>query len=347
MARFEAAAAWAIEPAEARPLDTAEPAPGSREAAPWGARPALPREVAARLTSARELARVRRDERRAPLPTGVAALDRPLGGGLPRGELVELVGRRSGGRFSAALAALAAATAAGEAAALLDLGDGLEPAAAAALGADLERLLWLRPRTLREALAAAEATLHGGFHLVVVELGPPPLPGARALRATGPEAAWARLARAARAHGSALLVASPWRLTGSAAAAVLEAAARPAWSRAAGSGIAARGALPLLADLAARVRTARPLRGGAGGVSGEEALLLAAPGSLAGGAGVDRETSVIARPERGKAGSRAIGPHGLGSISERRGPRAVLGQWVGTDAPRAAAEAPAPLTAAG
>jgi hypothetical protein len=315
MARFEAAAAWAIESAEARPLDTAEPAPGSREAAPWGARPALPREVAARLTSARELARIRDDERRAPLPTGVAALDRPLGGGLPRGELVELVGRcsggrHSGGRFSAALAALAAATAAGEAAALVDLGDGLEPAAAVALGADLERLLWLRPRTLREALAAAEAALHGGIHLVVVELGPPPLPGARALRATGPEAAWTRLARAARAHGSALLVASPWRLTGSAAAAVLEAAARPAWSGAAGAGaagagIAARGALPLLAGLAARVRAARPLRGGAGGAGGgEEALLLAVPGSLAGSADLDR-------------------------------------------GPRAAAEAPAPLAAAG
>jgi hypothetical protein len=292
MASFETAAARAIEPAEVRPPAAASgPAPALREAVRWGARPALPREVAARLTSARELARARRDERRAPLPTGVAALDRPLGGGLPRGELVELVGRcsggrHSGGRFSAALAALAAATAAGEAAALVDLGDGLEPAAAVALGADLERLLWLRPRTLREALAAAEAALHGGIHLVVVELGPPPLPGARALRATGPEAAWTRLARAARAHGSALLVASPWRLTGSAAAAVLEAAARPCWSR--------RGAPPLLTGLAARMHAERPLRGVAGGVSGEQALLLAAPGSLAEGVDVDQETPVIA-----------------------------------------------------
>jgi hypothetical protein len=245
-------------------------------AAPWGPRPALPREVAARLVSARELGRVRRDERREPLPTGVAALDRPLGGGLPRGELVELVGRRSGGRFSAALAALAAATAVGEAAALVDLGDGLEPAAAAALGAELERLLWIRPRTLGEALAAAEAALHGGFHLVAVDLGTPPVPGARGLGSAG-AAAWARLARAARAHGSALLVASPYRITGGAAAAVLEAAARPEWSR--------PGAAPLLAGLAARVRAARPLRGGLGAAEGEtEPLALAAAGSIVAGA---------------------------------------------------------------
>lgn len=276
MAGTAAAAARAIEPAEVRPAGTAR---GPREGARWGARPALPRELAARLTSARELARARREERREPLPTGVAALDRPLGGGLPRGELVELVGRRSGGRFSAALAALAGVTAAGEAAALVDLGDGLEPAAAAALGADLERLLWLRPRTLREALAAAEAALHGGLPLVVLELGPPPLPGARALRASGPTAAWTRLARAAHDHGAALLAATPYRLTGSAAAAVLEAAGRPAWWRAAGPGSALRGAPPLLAGLASRVRTARPLRGGAAPAGdGEETLPLAATG---------------------------------------------------------------------
>lgn len=280
MAGMAAATARAIE-VEERPDGAAAPRP----AAPWGPRPALPREVAARLVSARQLDRTRRDERREPLPTGVAAFDRPLGGGLPRGELVELVGRRSGGRFSAALAAVAAATAGGEAAALIDLGDGLEPAAAAALGTDLDRLLWVRPRTLGEALAAAEATLHGGFHLVVLDLGTPPVPGARGLGSAG-TAAWARLARAAKAHGSALLVASPYRVSGAAAAAVLEAAARPEWSRA---------GAPLLDGLAARVRTARPLRGGLGDAAeGEsEPLPLAAAGAI-------RSTAFIGSSERGR-----------------------------------------------
>jgi recA bacterial DNA recombination protein len=156
--------------------------------------------------------------RAAPLKT-FPALDELLGGGLPRGKLVEMIGARSSGRFSMVLAAVAAATTAGEAAALVDLGDGLDPEAAAALGADLRRLLWLRPGTLKQALAGAEILLGGGFPMVALDLGNPPVRGGR-----GHEAGWLRLARAAQAQGAALLVASPYRVSGTAAAAVLQAA---------------------------------------------------------------------------------------------------------------------------
>ena len=157
------------------------------------------------------------------------ALDELLGGGLPRGKLVEMIGARSSGRFSIVLAAVAAATAAGEAAALIDLGDGLDPEAAAALGADLRRLLWLRPGTLKQALAGAEILLGGGFPMVALDLGNPPVRGGR-----GHEAGWLRLARAAQAQGAALLVASPYRVSGTAAAAVLQAArGRARWQGAA------------------------------------------------------------------------------------------------------------------
>jgi len=166
--------------------------------------------------------------RRAALRT-FPALDELLGGGLPRGKLVEMIGARSSGRFSMVLAAVAAATAAGEAAALVDLGDGLDPEAAAALGADLRRLLWLRPGTLKQALAGAEILLGGGFPLVALDLGNPPVRGGR-----GHEAGWLRLARAAQAQGAALLVASPYRVSGTAAAAVLQAArGRARWQGAA------------------------------------------------------------------------------------------------------------------
>ncbi|MGH9330658.1 MAG: hypothetical protein ACRD09_09455 [Vicinamibacterales bacterium] len=47
-----------------------------------------------------------------PVPTGLAGLDAALGGGLPRGELSEIVGPRSSGRTSVALTVLAAAVAA-------------------------------------------------------------------------------------------------------------------------------------------------------------------------------------------------------------------------------------------
>lgn len=186
-------------------------------------RSALPEELRARLRSARELDRTLRDEEEEhpPLVTAVPALDRLLDGGLPRGHLVELVGSRTSGRFSALLSALAAATGIGESAALVDLGDALDPAAAEALGVDLKRLLWARPKDLKEALAGTEMLIGAGFALVVLDLGAPPVRGGR-----GVEAGWLRLARSARAHGSALLVGSPYRVSGTAASAVLK-AARP------------------------------------------------------------------------------------------------------------------------
>src|SRR4051794_32645083 len=189
-------------------------------------RSSLPEAFRSRLRSARELDREIRDAAgEGAFATAVPALDRLLDGGLPRGQLVELVGARTSGRFSTLLAVLAAATGVGEVAALVDLGDGLDPAAAATLGIDLERLLWARPARLKEALAAAEMLLAGGFPLVVLDLGVPPVRGGR-----GIEAAWLRLARAARAHDAALLVGSPYRVTGTAAAAVLQAGrGRFAW----------------------------------------------------------------------------------------------------------------------
>ena len=87
-------------------------------------------------------------ERRAPedaLPITLDPLRRLLPHGLLRGELIELHGDRSCGRLSMVLALLAAATAAGETAALVDLGDHFDPQDAAAAGVVLERLLWLRP----------------------------------------------------------------------------------------------------------------------------------------------------------------------------------------------------------
>lgn len=208
----------------------AEPWPSPRDrgdSALQQVRSALPEELRGRLRSARELDRTLRDEEEEhpPLVTAVPALDRLLDGGLPRGHLVELVGGRTSGRFSAELTALAAATSVGESAALVDLGDALDPVAAVALGLDLERLLWARPTDLKEALAATEMLIGAGFSLVVLDLGAPPVRGGR-----GVEAGWLRLARSARSHGSALLVGTPYRVSGTAASAVLKAhRARALW----------------------------------------------------------------------------------------------------------------------
>lgn len=194
---------------------------------------ALPREVAGTLRTAADLPRLSPRGGHHPddlLLLSIPALDGLLEGGLPRGALVEICSvpgiRHSTGRFSIALSALASATQAGEAAALVDLGDHLDPQSAAAEGVELSRVLWVRPKTLRTALRAAEIVAATGFPLVVLDLGLVPLYPRKL-----DDARWARLARVARAQKTALLVLSPSRMSGAAAQAVLTAAAaRPGWS---------------------------------------------------------------------------------------------------------------------
>lgn len=208
----------------------------------------LPAEVASRLLRAADLPRrgstLRADDR---LPTGAAPFDTLLGGGLPRGALVELTGR-SGGRFALVLAALAAATSRGEAAALLDLGDHLDPSSAEEAGCDLARLLWVRPRRFKDALLAAETVAAAGFRLVVLDAGLA-LPSSR-LRDAAP---WLRLARASAPRRVAFLLSTPVPLAGLAAEALLQISARGLF-RAAGSAC-------FLAGAAARVSLLK-VRGG-------------------------------------------------------------------------------------
>jgi recombination protein RecA len=77
-------------------------------------------------------------------PCGVTELDAVLGGGFPRGSLVELCGPASSGRTSLAYALLAQATERQEACAFVDVSDSLDPVSLAAAGVELPRLLWIR-----------------------------------------------------------------------------------------------------------------------------------------------------------------------------------------------------------
>lgn len=259
----------ALEP----PPTAARPAAGVR--AGRGAEELLhalgPHPLAGRLRTGAELVRARREapapEQR---PTGLPALDRLLAGGLVAGELVEWVGRRSSGRWAALLALLAATTARGEGAVLVDAGDALEPRGAAAAGVDLARLLWARCATPREALAAAEIALAGGWTLIALDLGDGPLPGR-----TADEASWQRLARAAQASGAALVVSSPRRVTGSAAAAVLR--GERGGVRWLGPGAAP----PLLGGLCGELTLERARPGERGREGARERLRLAVPEVIA------------------------------------------------------------------
>ena len=153
--------------------------------------------------------------------TRLAGVDLLLDGGIRRGQTIELVGPRSSGRFSLVLEILAGATESGESAALVDLGDHFDPQAAARAGVVLERLLWARPGRLKQALGSAEVLIGGGFPLVVLDLGLPPVPGGR-----GKESAWLRLRRAAEDHQAALLIATPYRAGGTAPQKVLDLGSR-------------------------------------------------------------------------------------------------------------------------
>ena len=97
----------------------------------------------------------------------------------PPGRFSEIVGPRSSGGSSLLLALIARITTSGGQVAFVDGVDALDPASAAAAGADLSALLWVKcGGRLRVALSAADLLVRcPGFALVVLDLddlGPMP-----------------------------------------------------------------------------------------------------------------------------------------------------------------------------
>ena len=165
--------------------------------------------------------------------TGIEAVDALLGGGFPRGRLTEITGALSSGRTSLAHALLAAATRAGEVAAVVDAADAFDAASAAAAGVDLARVRWARAPRPRAALRCAERLLEArGFGVVVVDLGierEAPRPADR--RAEDAASLWMRMTRSARASGTAFVLLAPRAALGPFAALTLETrATRPRFS---------------------------------------------------------------------------------------------------------------------
>jgi recA bacterial DNA recombination protein len=84
------------------------------------------------------------------LPSGCAALDTLLGGGLPRGALSEYLGTPTSGMTTLALQTLASAQRSGALGVFADLGETFDAAYAARCGVDLAALLVVRPTTMSE-----------------------------------------------------------------------------------------------------------------------------------------------------------------------------------------------------
>jgi recombination protein RecA len=83
----------------------------------------------------------------ATIPTGALTLDLALGGGIPKGRIIEIYGPESSGKTTVALHALAEVQRNGGVAAFVDAEHALDPVYAKALGVDIEELLVSQPDT--------------------------------------------------------------------------------------------------------------------------------------------------------------------------------------------------------
>ena len=168
-------------------------------------------------------------------PFDIATLDARLLGGLPRGQMSELIGPVSSGRTTLAWTWLGAATRRGESAALIDTFDRFDPASGALCGIELARLLWVRgqaitktsgaidpawlpgaravdgpgtllERTIDRGLKALNLVLQSGVCTAVVfDLADVPLPGLRRI----PLTTWLRLQRIVEGTDTACLLMGP------------------------------------------------------------------------------------------------------------------------------------------
>lgn len=100
--------------------------------------------------------------------SGALTLDLALGGGLPKGRIVEIYGPESSGKTTLALHAIAEVQKAGGVAAFVDAEHALDPTYSAALGVDINNLLVAQPDTGESALEIVDQLVRSSAVDVVV-----------------------------------------------------------------------------------------------------------------------------------------------------------------------------------
>lgn len=104
------------------------------------------------------------------IPTGALTLDLALGGGLPKGRVIEIYGPESSGKTTLALHALAEVQKSGGVAAFVDAEHALDPVYAQALGVDIENLLVSQPDTGEMGLEVVDHLVRSSaIDIVVVD----------------------------------------------------------------------------------------------------------------------------------------------------------------------------------
>ena len=105
------------------------------------------------------------------LPSGCLSLDIALGGGYPKGRIIEIYGPESSGKTTLTLHAIAEIQKQGGTAAFIDAEHALDPAYARKLGVDTENLLVAQPDNGEQALEITETLVRSNaVDLIVVDL---------------------------------------------------------------------------------------------------------------------------------------------------------------------------------
>ena len=104
------------------------------------------------------------------LPSGALSLDIALGGGYPKGRIIEIYGPESSGKTTLSLHAIAEIQKQGGTAAFIDAEHALDPAYAKKLGVDVENLLVSQPDNGEQALEITETLVRSNaVDLIVVD----------------------------------------------------------------------------------------------------------------------------------------------------------------------------------
>lgn len=104
------------------------------------------------------------------ISTSSISLDRALGGGIPRGRIIEIYGPESSGKTTLALHVIAEAQKAGGTAAFIDAEHALDPEYAKRIGVSTEELLISQPDNGEQALEIVETlTRSGGIDIIVID----------------------------------------------------------------------------------------------------------------------------------------------------------------------------------
>lgn len=102
------------------------------------------------------------------IPTGSISLDLALGGGLPKGRIIEIYGPESSGKTTLALHAISEFQKRGGQAAFVDAEHALDPEYATRIGVDIKNLLISQPDTGEQALEIVDTLVRSNAVAIIV-----------------------------------------------------------------------------------------------------------------------------------------------------------------------------------